>query len=68
MAEYHSHPMNTSLVVFGRRLHAGEVFQADDVYDSTDGTWRIAPCPGLVLQEGCETYWVRPETNSPNQN
>ncbi|MBI5421335.1 MAG: hypothetical protein HZA35_03460 [Parcubacteria group bacterium] len=46
--------------VYGRRLKPGEVIEADDVYDSTSGQWEKAPCPGLVLQEGNETVWVRP--------
>lgn len=64
MAEKHVHPMNPDQVVFGRRLNAGEVIQPEDVYDSTSGRWEKAPCPGVVLQVGCTTYWVRREIAS----
>jgi len=59
--EAYRHPRNQFEVVIGIRLRAGDTIQEDDVYDSTSGRWEKAPCPGLVLQEGCKTYWVRPE-------
>lgn len=43
----------------GRRLQPGETIHEDDVYASSSGRWEKAPCSGLVLQEGCDTYWVR---------
>ncbi len=61
VAEKHIHPMYPNQVVFGERLKAGATVQPDDVYDSTSGKWEKAPCPGVVLQESCETYWVRPD-------
>lgn len=30
-----------------------------DRYASTDGSWQECPCPGLCIQPGCETLWVR---------
>lgn len=61
MAEFHYHPMKQNRGVYGKRLKAGAIIQPDDVYDSTSGKWEKAPCPGVVLQEGCQTYWVRKE-------
>lgn len=62
MAE-HRHPLNRHNIAFGERLRTGDTIQPDDLYDSTTGMWEKAPCPGVVLQEGCSTYWIRP--NSP---
>ncbi len=59
--EQHVHPENPNQVVFGKRLQAGETVRADDVYGSSSGIWEKAPFDGLVLQEGCTIYWVRPE-------
>lgn len=61
MAE-HPHPMNPRNIAFGERLRAGDTIQPDDLYDSTTGMWEKAPCPGVVLQEGCSTYRVRPSS------
>ena len=62
MAELHTHPKDPSQVVYGERLKAGEVIQPNDVYDATSGKWEEAPFfSGMVLQEGCQTYWVRKE-------
>lgn len=66
MAEQHTHPMNPSQIVFGRRLHAGETIQVGDVYDSTSGKWEKALCSGSILRKGCATYWVRKETSFRN--
>lgn len=57
MAKWHTHPLDSSQVVYGERLNAGTIIQSDDVYDSTSGKWEKAPCPGVVLGEGCQTYW-----------
>lgn len=57
--EQHVHPQNPDAVVVGRRLQAGEEIQADDVYASESEKWEKSPCPGLVLQKDCTTYWVR---------
>ena len=59
-ASCHLHPRNPNQNIFGIKLQAGDVIKADDVYDSSDGTWKKTPCPGLILQEKCNTYWVRP--------
>lgn len=46
--------------VFGRQLETGDVLEEDDVYDSSNGSWERCTCPGLTLQEGTATVWVRP--------
>jgi len=61
MVEIHYHPKNKGEVVIGRRLVSGERIKAGDVYDSSCGKWEKAPCPGLVIQAGSTTYWVRKE-------
>jgi len=45
--------------IYGRRLEPGEEIQEGDVYDSSSGTWQRSPCPGMTVQEGCTTIWVR---------
>ena len=52
--------------VWGQALSPGDVISGDDVYESTSGNWEPAPCPGLKLQEGCATVWVRPEKYIPH--
>lgn len=59
--ETHQHPLSPHKTVVGRKLLPGDTIQSDDVYDSTSGEWKKAPCAGLLLQEGCNTIWVRPE-------
>ena len=61
MDEFQVHRTARHDVVFGRRLVPGDVIQKDDVYESTTGKWEKAPCPGVVLEAGVETVWVRPE-------
>lgn len=57
---FHEHPMNMHERVYGVRLAAGAVLNADtDVYDSSNGRWEQCPCPGLTLGEGIETVWIR---------
>lgn len=52
---------NVVQVTFGKRLRAGDKLEADDVfYDANSQTWKNNPCPGLVIQEGCDTVWIRP--------
>ncbi len=46
--------------ILGRKLEAGEELQAGDVYDSSNGYWEQCPCPGVILQGGVATTWVRP--------
>ena len=46
--------------MFGRRLEPGDVLERGDVYASAYGTWEPCPYPGLMLQEGITTVWVRP--------
>lgn len=59
MIKVHFHPLDPTQTVLGERLLPGDIIQAEDVYDSTCGKWIKSPCPGLMLQEGCTTYWVR---------
>lgn len=61
MAMLHAHPGNTSQTVCGEQLRAGALIQPNDVYASATGKWEKAPCPGIVLNEGSQVYWVRPE-------
>lgn len=49
----------TGDVVFGSKLHAGDVLEETDVYASTDGRWEKCPCPGVVLMEGVAVVFVR---------
>lgn len=63
-AEIHRHPLFPHRIVEGRRLNPGEIIQANDVYDSTSGRWENAPCSGIILQQGCETIWVRPTSKT----
>ncbi len=60
MAEMITHPINQGEVVYGERLFPGDRVQLNDVYDSTSGRWSETPCPGLLIEEGCTTVWVRP--------
>lgn len=59
MWKAHIHPRNPDREIWGRRLQPGDTIQPEDVYDAMSGIWVKAPCAGLVLQEGCATYWVR---------
>jgi hypothetical protein len=60
LSEYtvHEHPRSGERIP-GRRLQPGEKIHEDDRYDSSSGRWERASCPGLVIGEGCATYWVR---------
>ena len=54
------HPVSGTEIE-GVRLAPGNIIQEGDVYDSTDGTWRDAPCPGAEIQPGSRrTIIVRP--------
>jgi len=55
----HRHPISGKIVI-GDRLVPGDVIRVDDVYDSTSGGWEFSPCAGATIEEGNETYWVRP--------
>ena len=46
--------------ISGRKLEAGEVLEATDVYESSNGQWEPCPCPGLKLGEGVACIWIRP--------
>jgi hypothetical protein len=55
-----AHPRSGTEIT-GYRLQPGDTIRSTDVYDSTNGRWDAAPCPGLTLGEGTATVWVRPE-------
>lgn len=57
----HSGGQERYTVRFGYELEPGDVLEATDLYDSTSGFWEPCPCPGLTIQEGCATVWIRPE-------
>lgn len=64
------HP-ETGIPIDGMRLAPGVQLRESDQYASSDGTWRVAPshASGLILQERCETLWVRPRAElSPEGN
>lgn len=68
-ARYHAHSeekveiwiQRRHKTVYGRKLVPGDVIEEGDVYESTNRDWVEAPCPGLTIQEGCETVFVRPD-------
>lgn len=54
-------PQNPRNTVYGQRLGAGTIIQADDLYDSTTGAWEPnAQCIGRPVPEGEHVVWVRP--------
>lgn len=55
-------PPGGGKAIFGFKLEPGDVIQENDVYDSSSGGWDKAPCPGLELQSGIKTVWIRPVT------
>lgn len=63
---WHKHS-RSDLAVFGELLKPGDTIAADDMYDSSNGKWESAPCPGLVLQKGTAAIWVRPLHKNPRQ-
>ena len=58
--DFHKHPKNMHDPVYGVKLVAGDVLQATDVYDSSNGFWEQCTCPGAALGEGVATTWIRP--------
>lgn len=54
----HPHPRNSVEVVYGHRLEAHDVIQADDVYADTSGIWRQCGI-GLHGQAAGLMYVVR---------
>lgn len=54
----HRHP-DSDQTMIGTRLKAGDTIAPDDVYASTDGTWKAAVCPDLVVQDR-KVVWIRP--------
>lgn len=59
---FHNNPQYVPSRVYGRRLVPGDVIEATDLYASTNGRWEPAPLSGVVLGEGIDVIWVRPET------
>lgn len=69
-AMWHKHHCDPTGVygrtVYGRRLVAGDVLEASDVFDSTAGEWHPCPCPGVTLATISDTVtWVRPCAEPP---
>lgn len=58
-ATKHTHPHNITQQIFGHQLEAGDLLEQGDVYDSSNGYWERCPCPGLTLQGGIATVWIR---------
>ncbi len=56
--QIHTHPISR-IAVYGRKLRPGEVVWDEDVYDSSDGTWRPCPNPGGPIIEGDHVIWIR---------
>ncbi len=46
--------------IYGSQLDPGDTIEPTDVYNSSNGSWVPAPCPGLTLGEGTAAVWVRP--------
>lgn len=46
--------------IYGAQLESGDVLEANDRYDSSSGRWDLCPCPGLKIEAGVATVWVRP--------
>lgn len=61
MADKIKHP-NSGAEIHGTLLDPATSprLQATDLYASTNGTWQQCPTPGLCLEPGCATLWVRP--------
>ena len=55
----YTHPVSGTKIE-GLRLGPGTIVIAGDLYDSTDGKWRNAPCVGAEIQPRCYTIIVRP--------
>ena len=44
----------------GYLLETGDVLESTDLYDSSNGFWEPAPCPGIKIIAGLSVKWVRP--------
>ena len=55
------HPISAT-PQYGVVLQPGDKLEATDLYDSMTGQWSACPCPGLTVQEGCDTIWIRPHS------
>ncbi len=53
------HPLS-AVPIRGMRLAPGALLSGSDYYDSTDGKWRLCPCPGATIRDGCATVFARP--------
>ncbi len=58
------HPISEEVVegVVLNEIDGAVVLESDDVYASSDGTWKENPVSGILLLDGSwvETLWVRP--------
>lgn len=55
----HKHPVS-GIEIEGRRLSVGEQTRDGDMYDSTDGSWRVLPSPHGTVSQKTEATIVRP--------
>ena len=60
--KFHKHPRNMHDAVYGVKLAPGDVLEATDVYDASNGFWETCTCPGAPIGEGLTTTWIRPMT------
>jgi hypothetical protein len=57
----HVHQVSGSLVI-GTQIKPGTELNENDLYASRETyTWTLCPYPGVILEEGCTTIWVRPD-------
>lgn len=57
--KYHGHPYSLSSI-FGVRIMPGMKLAENDVCASPNGRWEKCTHPGMVLEEGDTSLWVRP--------
>jgi hypothetical protein len=59
--KFHRHLRNMHAIIYGVKLEDGDVVEKTDVYESTNGSWERATCPGVTLgDQGARSIWVRP--------
>ena len=60
MIDIFIHSLDSSQVVCGRKLVAGETTRKSDYYESfATGRWEHPKVDGFIIQPGCTTVWVR---------
>lgn len=53
------HPA-TDAIVCCKPLLPGDRVQAGDLFGNSAGKWEVCLHPGIVLQPGVQTVWLRP--------